>query len=123
MQEKAVVVSEPAAELNARKRQCVKRSATQWAKLIEAQRQSNGRGVLPAAKNRQSRVLVLAQASGEGYQVAVRRNARASVTCGDDRGTGRRAHRSECGCMRVRLEGMAAARVVEAIVASIGRGA
>ena len=124
MRAKAVEI-EGTAGANERKREGVRYDAKQWAKLIEAQRRSaltvvefcRRRGIAKATFWYWRKRLVSAARNESGTELAqqflpvpivasVAEHIEVSV-----------------GTMRVRLAGAAVGRVVDAIVASIGRGA
>jgi hypothetical protein len=119
------VGSERTAGANERKREGVRFDAKQWAKLIEAQRRSSltvvefcrRRGIAKATFWYWRRRLVSAAKNASGRELAQRFLAVPIVAP--------TAEHIEVSfdTMRVRLHGAAAARVVDAIVASIGRGA
>ena len=113
---------EQAARVNGRKPQSVRRDATQWARIIEAQRQSD-RTVVEFCRRRRiakatfwywRKRLVRAANPERGAQrflaVPIVAPAAAPIEV-------------ELGTLRMRLEGMAAARVIEAIVGRIDTGA
>jgi hypothetical protein len=124
MQAKAVE-SERATRANGRKREGVRYDARQWAKLIEAQRHSSltvvefcqRRGIAKATFWYWRKRLVSAARKESGTKLA-QRFLPVSILAPV-------AEHIEMSVdsMHVRLAGTAAARVVDAIVASIGRGA
>ena len=111
-----------AARLNGRKRQGARRNAAQWARIIEAQRESDRtvvefcrrRGIAKATFWYWRKRLVRAANPERGAQrflaVPIMAPAVAHIEV-------------ELGTLRMRLEGMAAARVIEAIVGHIDTGA
>ena len=119
MQPEAVVGIDQAARVNGRKHQSARRNAAQWARIIEAQRQSKltvvefcrRRGIakatfwywrkrLMATRKRAQRFLAVPIVAPVAERIEV-----------------------DLGTMRVRLDGAGAARVVDAIVARVGSGA
>ena len=121
MQTKTVVAA-PGARLKRRKPQGVRRDATQWKRVIEAQRQSPLTVVEFCRRRR------IAKATFWYWRKRLGR------TANPDRGAQRflavpivapAAARIEVelGTLHMRLEGMAAARVIEAIVGRIDTGA
>lgn len=126
MRAKAVVWSEGAAGANGRKREGVRHDARQWAKLIEAQRRSaltvvefcRRRGLAKATFWYWRKRLVSAAKKESGTGLAQRFLAVPIVAP-----VAAEHIEVNVGTMRVRLAGAAAARVVDAIVASIQRGA
>jgi hypothetical protein len=122
MRAKAMGDIEQAARVKGRKPQSVRRDATQWARIIEAQRQSD-RTVVEFCRRRR-----IAKATFWYWRKRLVRAAN------PERGGQRflavpivapaAAHiEVELGTLRMRLEGMAAARVIEAIVGRIDTGA
>ena len=124
MRAKAVAGVEQAARVNGRTPQSARRNAAQWARIIEAQRQSpvtvvefcRRRGIAKATFWYWRRRLVSAAQKDSGAKpvqgflavpivASVAEHIEVSVDT-----------------MRVRLAGAAAARVVDAIVGRIGRG-
>ena len=111
-----------ASRVNGRKLQSVRRDATQWARIIEAQRQSD-RTVVEFCRRRRiakatfwywRKRLVRAANPERGAQRFLAVPIVAPAT----------AHiEVELGTLRMRLEGLAAARVIEAIVGRIDTGA
>ena len=111
-----------ASRVNGRKLQSVRRDATQWARIIEAQRQSD-RTVVEFCRRRRiakatfwywRKRLVRAANPEQGAQRFLAVPIVAPAT----------AHiEVELGTLRMRLEGLAAARVIEAIVGRIDAGA
>ncbi len=122
MRGKTVVGIEQAARLNGRKPQSARRNAAQWARIIEAQRQSpltvvdfcRRRRIAKATFWYWRKRLVRAanpERSGQRFlAVPIVAPAAAHIEV-------------ELGTLRLRLEGMAAARVIEAIVGRIDTGA
>ena len=125
MQAGSVVGIEQAARLHGAKRQSERRTAAQWARIIEAQRQS-GLTVVefcrrqniakatfwywrkrPVTTHKQYPV---AKPAAKFLAVPIVAPVAAHIEV-------------ELGTMRVRLEGAGAARVVDAIVARVGNGA
>lgn len=125
MQAKAVVGSERTAGANGRKREGVRYDARQWAKLIDAQRRScltvvefcRRRGIAKATFWYWRKRLVSAAKNESGRQLAQRFLPVPIVAPVAEH------IEVSVDTMRVRLAGAAAARVVDAIVASIQRGA
>lgn len=125
MQAKAVVGSEGTAGAKGRKRAGVRYDARQWAKLIEGQRHSalsvvefcRRRGIAKATFWYWRKRLVSAAKNESGTQLAPRFLAVPIVAPVAEH------IEVSVDTMRVRLAGAAAARVVDAIVASIARGA
>ncbi|MDO8705941.1 MAG: hypothetical protein Q7J84_13440 [Sulfuricaulis sp.] len=122
MRAKTVVGIEQPARLKGRKSQGARRNAAQWAKIIEAQRQSD-RTVVEFCRRRR-----IAKATFWYWRKRLVRAAN------PERGAQRflavpivapaGAHiEVELGTLRLRLEGLAAARVIEAIVGRIDTGA
>lgn len=122
MRAKTVVGIEQPARLKGRKSQGARRNAAQWAKIIETQRQSD-RTVVEFCRRRR-----IAKATFWYWRKRLVRAAN------PERGAQRflavpivapaAAHiEVELGTLRLRLEGMAAARVIEAIVGRIDTGA
>ena len=126
MQAKAVVGSEGTAGAVGRKREGVRYDARQWAKLIAAQRRSaltvvefcRRRGIAKATFWYWRKRLVSAAKNESGTQQLAQRFLAVPIVAPV-------AEHIEVSVdtMRVRLAGAAAARVVDAIVASIARGA
>ena len=125
MRAKTVVSIEQAARLNGRKPQSVRRNAAQWVKIIEAQRQSDRtvvefcrrRGIAKATFWYWRKRLVVAKKQELIVNPAQRFLAVPIVAPAG-------AHiEVELGPLRLRFEGMAAARVIEAIVGRIDTGA
>lgn len=122
MRAKTVVGIEQATRLNGRKRQSVRRNAARWSRIIEAQRQSPLTVVEFCRRRRIAKAtfwywrkrLVRAANPERGAQrflaVPIIAPAAAHIEV-------------ELGTLRLRLEGMAAARVIEAIVERIDTGA
>ena len=122
MRAKTVGGIEQATRLKGRKPQGVRHNAARWAKIIEAQRQSN-RTVVEFCRRRR-----IAKATFWYWRKRLVRAAN------PERGAQRflavpivapaAAHiEVELGTLRLRLEGLAAARVIEAIVGRIDTGA
>jgi hypothetical protein len=116
---------EQAARVNGRKPQSARLNAAQWARIIEAQRQS---GLTVVEFCRQRRI---AKATFWHWRKRL-------VTTAKQEQVAKPAHsflavpivapvaeriEVDLGTMRVRLDGAGAARVVEAIVARVGNGA
>jgi len=116
---------EQTARVNRRKPQSARRNAGQWARIIEAQRQSD-RTVAEFCRRRG-----IAKATFWYWRKRL-------VTTAKQAQVAKPAHRFlavplvapvaehievDLGTMRVRLDGAGAARVVEAIVARVGSGA
>lgn len=125
MRAKTVVGIEQAARVNGRKPQSARRNAAQWAKIIEAQRQSDRtvvefcrrRGIAKATFWYWRKRLVTAKKQELIVNPAQRFLAVPIVASAA-------AHiEVELGTLRMRLEGMAAARIIEAIVGRIDTGA
>ena len=121
----AVVGIERAARRNGHKRQGARRDATQWAKIIEAQRQSpltvvefcRRRGIAKATFWYWRKRLVTAKKQELIVNPAQRFLAVPIVAPAT-------THiEVELGTLCLRLEGLAAARVIEAIVGRIDTGA
>ncbi len=125
MRAKTVRNIEQAARVNGRKDQSVRRNAAQWARIIEAQRQSD-RTVVEFCRRRR-----IAKATFWYWRKRL-------VTSAKQEWVAKPAQRflavpiiapvTECievdlGTMRVRLDGAGAARVVDAIVARVVSGA
>jgi hypothetical protein len=124
MQAKAVEIKRTTGE-NGRQREGVRYDATQWAKLIEAQRRSSltvvefcrRRGIAKATFWYWRKRLVSAAKNQSGTHLAQRFLPVPIVAPVAEH------IEVSVGTMRMRLAGAAAARVVDAIVASIQRGA
>ena len=122
MRAKTVVGIEQPARLKGRKSQGARRNAARWARIIEAQRQSD-RTVVEFCRRRRiakatfwywRKRLVRAANPEQGVQRFLAVPIMAPAT----------AHiEVELGTLRMRLEGLAAARVIEAIVGRIDTGA
>ena len=122
MRAKTVVGIEQPARLNGRKSQGAQRKAARWAKIIEAQRQSDQTVVEFCRRRRIAKAtfwywrkrLVRAANPERGAQrflaVPIVAPAAAHIEV-------------ELGTLCMRLEGLAAARVIEAIVGRIDTGA
>jgi hypothetical protein len=125
MQPDAAVGAEQAARVNERKDQGARRTAAQWAKLIEAQRRSDmsvvefcrRRGIAKATFWYWRKRLVMT-----GKQVLVAKPAQQFLAVPLVAPMTEHIE-VDLGTMRVRLNGAAAARVVDAIVARVGSGA
>ena len=125
MQAEAVVGIEQAARVNGGKGQSARRNAAQWARIIEAQRQSNltvvefcrRRGIAKATFWYWRKRLMT---TGKPAQIAKPAQRFLAVPI-----VAPVAERIEVdlGTMRVRLDGAGAARVVDAIVARVGSAA
>ena len=124
MRAKTVGSIEQAAGVDRRKRQSARRKAVRWARLIEAQRQSD-RTVVEFCRRRG-----IAKATFWYWRKRLATTEKREL----DARPARRflavplvasAERIEVdlGTMRVRLEGAGAARVVDAIVGRVGSGA
>ena len=119
MQAEAVVGIEQAARVNGGKGQSARRNAAQWARIIEAQRQSDQtvvefcrrRGIAKATFWYWRKRLMTTGKPAQRF-LAVPLVAPVAQRIEVDLGT-----------MRVRLDGAGAARVVEAIVARVGSAA
>ena len=124
MRAKTVGSIEQAAGVDRRKRQSARRKAVRWARLIEAQRQSD-RTVVEFCRRR-------------GIAKATFWYWRKRLATTEERELDARSARRflavplvasaerievDLGTMRVRLEGAGAARVVDAIVGRVGSGA
>ena len=125
MRAKTVVGIEQPARLKGRKSQGARRKAARWAKIIEAQRQSSltvvefcrRRGIAKATFWYWRKRLVMAKKQELIVNPAQRFLAVPIVAPAG-------AHiEVELGPLRMRFEGMAAARVIEAIVGRIDTGA
>ena len=124
MQTKTVVAA-PGARLKRRKPQGVRRNAAQWARIIEAQRESD-RTVVEFCRRRRiakatfwywrkrlattEKQELIAKPAKRFLAVPIMAPVAAPIEV-------------ELGTLRMRLEGMAAARVIEAIVGRIDTGA
>lgn len=125
MRAKTVGDIEQAARVNGRKRQSARRNAAQWARIIEAQRQSDltvvefcrRRGIAKATFWYWRKRLVRAAKQKWGAKPAQRFLAVPLVAPVAER------IEVDLGTMRVRLDGAGATRVVDAIVARVGSGA
>lgn len=125
MQVESVVGIEQAVRLGEAKRQSARRTAVQWARIIEAQRQS-GLTVVEFCRRQNvakatfwywRKRLMTAEKHGQVVVRAQRFLAVPIVTPVAEH------IEVELGTMRVRLQGAEAARVVDAIVARVGSGA
>ena len=114
-----------AARVNGRKRQSLRRTAAQWTKIIEAQRQSN-LTVVEFCRRRQ-----IAKATFWYWrkrlvttekQQRVAKPAQSFLAVPLVAAVAERIE-VDVGTMRVRLDGAGAVRVVDAIVARVGSGA
>jgi hypothetical protein len=125
MRAKTVGNIEQAARVKGRKRQGARRNAAQWARIIEAQRESDRtvvefcrrRGIAKATfwywRKRLApteKQELVAKSAQRFLAVPIMAPAVAHIEV-------------ELGTLRLRLEGMAAARVIEAIVGHIDTGA
>jgi len=125
MRAKTVVGIEQAVRVNGRKRQSARRDAAQWARIIEAQRQSDltvvefcrRRGIAKATFWYWRKLLVRTEKHEQVAKPAQRFLALPLVAPVAER------IEVDLGTMRVRLDGAGAARVVDAIVARVGAGA
>ena len=125
MQAKTVRRMEQAARGNGRKPLSAQRKAARWARIIEAQRQSDRtvvefcrrRGIAKATFWYWRRRLAITEKQQLVTKPAQRFLAVPLVAPVAER------IEVDLGTMRVRLDGAAAARVVEAIVARVGAGA
>ena len=123
MRAKAVAGSDRTAGPTGRKGQGVRHSAARWAKLIEAQRRSS-LSVVAFCRRRG-----IAQATFWYWRKRLAMTAKAPGVTSPQRFLEvpiitpvAQPIEVNVGTLRVRLEGMAAARVVDAIVAAIGGG-
>ena len=125
MRAKTVGGIKQAARVNGRKRQSARRNTAQWARIIEVQRRSDltvvefcrRRGIAKATFWYWRKRLVTAKKQGLIVNPAQRFLAVPIVAPAA-------AHiEVELGTLRLRLEGLAAARVIEAIVGRIDTGA
>jgi len=124
MRAKTVGGIEQAARVNARKPQSSRRNAAQWARIIEAQRQSDltvvefcrRRGIAKATFWYWRKRLVTTAKQEQVAKPAQRFLAVPLVAPVAER------IEVDLGTMRVRLDGAGAARVVDAIVARVGSG-
>ena len=96
MQAHAAAGKKSAAAVNGRQRHGARHNAAQWVKIVAAQRRS----VLTVVAQVAQRFLAVPLVAPAAEQIEV-----------------------DLGTIRVRLAGVAAARVVDAIVARVGRGA
>jgi transposase-like protein len=125
MRAKTVGGIEQAARVNGRKPQSSRRDAAQWARIIEAQRQSDltvvefcrRRGIAKATFWYWRKRLVRTAKQEQVAKPAQRFLAVPLVAPVAER------IEVDLGTMRVRLDGAGAARVVDAIVARVGSGA
>jgi|ERR1700693_967339 transposase-like protein len=125
MRAKTVGGIEQAARVNGRKPQSSRRDAAQWARIIEAQRQSDltvvefcrRRGIAKATFWYWRKRLVRTAKQEQVAKPAQRFLAVPLVAPVAER------IEVDLGMMRVRLDGAGAARVVDAIVARVGSGA
>lgn len=125
MRAKTVGGIEQAARGNGRKRQSARRNAAQWARIIEAQRQSD-RTVVEFCRRRG-----IAKATFWYWRKRLATTAKQDLVAKPAQRflavplVAPVAERIEVdlGTMRVRLDGAGAARVVDAIVARVGAGA
>ena len=125
MRAKVVGSIEQAAGVNRRKHQSARRNAVRWARLIEAQRQSDRtvvefcrrRGIAKATFWYWRKRLATTEKRDLDARPARRFLAVPLVAPAAER------IEVDLGTMRVRLEGAGAARVVDAIVGRVGSGA
>jgi hypothetical protein len=125
MRAKTVGDIERTARVNGRKRQSARRNAAQWTRIIEVQRQSDltvvefcrRRGLAKATFWYWRKRLVTTVKQEQVAKPAQRFLAVPLVAPVAER------IEVHLGTMRVRLDGAAAARVVDAIVARVGTGA
>lgn len=125
MRAKALLGIEQAGRVNGRKDHGVRRNAAQWARVIEAQRQSaltvvefcRRRGIAKSTFGYWSKRLVTTKRHAPAVTLVPEFLAVPIVASGAAR------IEVDLGTMRMRLEGGAAARVVDALVARVASGA
>jgi hypothetical protein len=125
MRAHAAAVKKPAAEVNGHQRHGARHDAAQWAKIIAAQRRSaltvvefcRRQGIAKATFWYWRKRLVGAAKPAAVAQPVPRFLALPLAAPAVEQ------IEIDCGTLRVRLDGVAAARVVDAIIARVGRGA